>query len=398
MLIRSEFLDALLLIVIYFVFISLGLPDGVLGGAWPAIQLDLKLQIELGGLIAAVVTSMTILSSLATATLMKKFGVGLLLTISTTLTATALIGYSQVSSLEWLLIIAVPLGLGAGAIDSALNNYVANHYHACHMNWLHAFWGVGAMIGPVIFSAALVASGDWHSGFAILGWIQSGIVVLLLLSLPLWPWVRQRKQTHDTEHADLEDSKFWQLLKERAIQYTIVVFLFYAGIEAGIGFWVATYLVNIQSVTIETAALWTGLYYAAITVGRVLTGFISFKVSSKQIIRYGLILSFIGILLLVLNIAPLVSVIGISLIGLGFAPVYPSLIHATPERFGSKISPKVISLQMTGGYFGAILIPSTIGFISSATSLAAFAFITPVIVVCLILNTERLNSLVASKS
>lgn len=387
-----------LLIVIYVVFIGLGLPDGVLGSAWPAIRQDLKLHVELGGLIAVVVTCMTILSSLATATLVKKLGVGLLLAVSTGLTAVALIGFSQVDSLVWLILFAVPLGLGAGAIDSALNNYVANHYDAHHMNWLHAFWGVGAAIGPIIFSAALVTSGGWHNGYSTLGWIQAGIVALLVLSLSLWSKVHQRKQTHDDERVDPAEIKFGKLLKERAVFYTFIAFLFYVGIEVAVGLWVASYLTNVQSVAIEAAALWTGLYYAAITVGRALTGFISFKVPSKQMIRYGLIVALVGILLLVMNIAPAISVIGISLVGLGFAPIYPGLIHAAPERFGARKSAKIMSLQMVGGYLGASLIPPAIGLISGMTSLLAFAFIAPLMIACLILSTERVNSLVTKQS
>lgn len=387
---KIELVALILLIIIYVVFISLGLPDGVLGSAWPAIQQALSVPLGWGGFIALVATVMTIISSLATASLVRRLGVGMLLTISTGLTALALLGFSQVSAVEWLVLLAIPLGLGAGAIDSALNNYVANHYKAHHMNWLHAFWGVGATLGPIIFAASLATTGDWHAGYLRLGIVQIGIVIVLLLSLPLWGKVRQRKVASQ-EDTVLSDVTFALLLKERAVRYSFLAFLLYVGIEVGAGLWLASYLVKVQSVSVETASFWTGVYYGAITVGRILTGFISFKVSSRHMIRAGLIVSLIGVLLLVLHLAPAASLIGIVLIGLGFAPVYPGLIHDTPERFGAKKSAKVMSLQMVGGYIGASTIPPFIGLLSGSMSLSVFAYIIPLTLLCLAISTEQLN-------
>ncbi|MDB5177023.1 MAG: transporter [Candidatus Saccharibacteria bacterium] len=386
----------LLLVIIYLIFISLGLPDGILGSAWPAIQQDLHQPLGLGGLIALVVTLMTIVSSLATSLLVRKLGIGVLLSSSVALTALALFGFSQAPSVAWIFIFAVPLGLGAGAIDSALNNYVASHYDAHHMNWLHAFWGVGATIGPIIFSTSLIHTGNWHSGYLNLGIIQVGIVIIMLLSLPLWNKVKKRKVADTPEdHTELSDIKFSLLLKEQIVRYTFVTFLFYNGVEVVVGLWLASYLVNIQSISIETASLWTAYYYGAITVGRLLTGFISFKVSSKQMIRTGLALALIGAVTLALNIHPLLSICGIFLIGIGFAPIYPGLIHLTPERFGIRKSAKIMSLQMVGGYIGASVIPPLVGLLSGVISLHVFAIITPLLLLLIILTTERLNKITA---
>ena len=381
----------LLLIVIYIVFVSLGLPDGVFGSAWPAIHTSLGVSVGLGGIVSLMVTLLGIVSSLSTPIVVKRLGVGLVLFFSTLLTAIGLIGFSQAHEFYWLVLLAIPLGLGAGAIDSALNHYVATHYRAHHMNWLHACWGVGASIGPMVFAASLARSGDWHSGYLTLGLIQGVIVLILFVSLPLWSRVHIRKSTPEPEDADIHEVKFSLLLKDRGILYSFLTFVLYVGVEVGIGLWLASYLVSIQGESKETAAVWTGIYYGAITIGRVFTGFISFKASSTYMIRAGILVSLLGAILLLVNIAPVVSIAGIILIGVGFAPIYPSLIHATPERFGKSKSAKVISLQMVGASVGASIIPPLIGLISGLTGLLAFAVIVSLALIALLVSTERVS-------
>lgn len=381
----------LLLIVIYIVFVSLGLPDGVFGSAWPAIHTSLGVSVGLGGIVSLMVTLLGIVSSLSTPIVVKRLGVGLVLFFSTLLTAIGLIGFSQAHEFYWLVLLAIPLGLGAGAIDSALNHYVATHYRAHHMNWLHACWGVGASIGPMVFAASLARSGDWHSGYLTLGLIQGVIVLILFVSLPLWSRVHIRKSTPEPEDADIHEVKFSLLLKDRGILYSFLTFVLYVGVEVGIGLWLASYLVSIQGESKETAAVWTGIYYGAITIGRVFTGFISFKASSTYMIRAGILVSLLGAILLLVNIAPVVSIAGIILIGVGFAPIYPSLIHATPERFGKSKSAKVISLQMVGASVGASIIPPLIGLISGLTGLLAFAVIVSLALIALLVSTERVT-------
>lgn len=380
----------LLLVIIYAVFISLGLPDGLLGSAWPAIRESLGVPLEFGGYITLVVTVMTIVSSLATSFLVRKLGVGLLLTASTALTVLSLFGFSQTSQVAMLFLLAIPLGLGAGAIDSALNNYVAKQYGPHHMNWLHAFWGVGATLGPIVFAGSLLATNDWHSGYAHLGFIQLGIVVLLLLSLPLWKVVKV-KQSPFRIFKKVSGITYASLLKEHKVRYTFILFLFYTGIEVGVGLWLASYLVAIQGLSPGTASLWAGLYYGAITVGRLLAGFVSFKFSETHMIRVGLLLGLLGGGLLALGIAPALSIAGIVLLGLGFAPIYPGLIHITPARFGGEESPKVMSLQMVGGYIGASVIPPVIGLLSGAINLHVFIVTTVLVLVGVFVFTEILN-------
>lgn len=379
----------LLLIVIYLVFISLGLPDGILGGAWPAINQSLHAPVGLGGVISLVATSMTIISSLATAWLIKKLGVGLLLTVSTALTVTGLVGFSLADNVYWLFILAIPLGLGAGAIDAALNNYVANHYKAHHMNWLHAFWGIGATLGPIIYTFALTNTGDWHRGYLYLGIIQAAIVGLLLLALPLWRKVRENGlHIQDEVHIDPSDIKFVRLLTDRGVQAAFLSFLFYVGVEVALGLWLASYLVAIQQIPVELAALWVGVYYGAITVGRILSGFIVMKTGNEFLIRFGVIAAIVGIVLLLTNLSPVISAIGIVLVGIGFAPVYPGMIHETPHRFGKAKSAKVMSLQMVAGYIGATTIPPMMGLLATVISLNAVVIIALLVIIGLFVSTE----------
>lgn len=347
----------------------------------------------MGGVIGLVVTLMTIASSLSTSFLVRKIGVGWLLTASTTLTALSLLGFSQASSVIWLALFAIPLGLGAGAIDSALNDYVARHYAAHHMNWLHAFWGVGATLGPIIFAASLAQEGDWHEGYMRLGAIQGVIILLLVCALPLWSKVKQRQPTEENPSLDPSNITFKMLLKDRRALYSTTTFLLYTGIEIGIGLWLASYLVAIQSTSVKTAALWAGLYYGAITVGRIVTGFVSFKVATTTLIRYGLVVALCGTTLLLLNVQPAVSLVGIVLIGCGFAPVFPGLIHSTPRRFGHAKASKVMSLQMVGGYVGASIIPPVIGLLAGMLSMRVFAVATPAILVTVIATTEILRKM-----
>lgn len=386
----------LLLAVIYVVFISLGLPDGLLGSAWPAIQASFHAPVGLGGALALLATLMTMVSSLSTSFLIKKIGTGPLLVISTALTAGALLGSAQASSLYWLFLLAIPLGLGAGAIDTALNNYVATHYKAHHMNWLHAFWGLGAALGPVLFAVSLANTGDWHAGYGTLGVLQAGIVVLLAVSLPLWNRAQNSHPQQDTGN-DFTEASYGLLIKDKAVLLSFLTFLLYVGIEVGIGLWLASYLVSIQNVAIEVASFWVGLYYGAITVGRVFAGFVSFKIPGTITIRAGMILAIVGALLLVAHVHSTVTLLGIVLVGIGFAPVYPSLIHETPARFGKRASAKIMSLQMVGSAAGASIIPPLIGLFSNQFSLMAFAVIVPLVLIMQLITSEYINKLVAKQ-
>lgn len=383
-----------LLIVIYIVFISLGLPDGLFGSAWPAIRDDMGAPLELGGVIAVLFTSMTIVSSLMTTAIVRRIGVGLLLAGSTALTIVSLIGFAYAPSVEWLLVLALPLGFGGGAIDSALNNYVANNYRAHHMNWLHAFWGVGATMGPVVFAMSLAAAGAWQAGYMNLGLIQLAILILIIASLPLWSMVRTRSKSTSQPTSD---HRYIRLLSRPLTRLSVIAFALYVGVEVAIGLWLASYLVEVKALAFETASLWAGVYYGAITVGRVICGFIALRASDRVMVRYGLSLAAIGAVLLFAVPGVETSLAGIVLVGGGIAPIYPALIHTTPQRFGRAQSSKVMSLQMVGGYLGAAVIPPLIGLLSGQISMQVFAVAVPLLLAGVVLVTERINRIVARR-
>lgn len=360
-----------LLIIIYLVFISLGLPDGVLGSGWPAIHTSLSAPIALGGLLTVVGLAMTTTSSLLTTQLVRRLGVRWVVTISVLLTSLGLLGISQANHIAVVFLFAIPLGLGGGAIDSSLNHYVSHNYKAHHMNWLHAFWGAGAMLGPLIFAAALTASGGWKTGFFALGAIQFAIVIVLLCTLRLW-----EKEKEVKFHIIRKNpATILQVLQKKLVRLSALAFLLYVGLEVIVGFWLASYLVSIQEFSIETAAVATSLYFGAIMVGRLVTGALTFSVSSASLVRYGILLALVGVIVLGLHISTATSLLAVLLIGLGFAPVYPNLIHATPSRF-KKESSQVMSIQMATGHLGAGLFSPLIGVLEMLTgSLAVFIFV-----------------------
>lgn len=381
-----------LLVIIYIVFISLGLPDGVFGGAWPAIYGSINAAAGIGGVISLLSTAMTIISSLMTSWLSKKLGTGLLLTVSTALTVVGLVGFAGSHEIAWLFLFSIPLGLGAGAIDSALNHYVATHFEAHHMNWLHASWGIGATMGPIIYTIAYASTHNWRSGYIAIGIIQAAIMALLLFSLPLWKKVHTHAARGEEEVVP-SDVSFIQLLQEKRALLAFVSFLLYVGVEVMLGIWLGTYLVNVQGVSLELAALFTSLFYAAITIGRVVAGFIVMRVDNLHLIRYGTLIALLGAVLVVTDFAPAFTIIGIGLIGLGLAPVYPGMIHETPERFGKHKAAKVMSLQMVGGYVGATALPPLVGLLSGTFSFSIVMSMALGAIVLLFIATEVMNKL-----
>lgn len=377
-----------LLLVIYLTFISLGLPDGVFGGAWPAIRESLHVPIELGGYISLAITSATIASSLLTSWLVRKLGIGALMIGSTALTAGALLGFMHAPSLAWLVACALPLGFGAGAIDAALNHFVATHYSARHMNWLHACWGIGATLGPSILAVA-IAQQQWQQGYLHIASIQLGIVALLLLALPLWSRVR----AHVEAQASQARVTFRSLLALRPMQLTFAAFYLYTGIEVAVGLWLASYLVGTQHFSLELAAGHAAMYYAAIAAGRVIVGALSKHRTEMQLVMSGLCVGLAGAVLVGLDSTQVVTTVGVGLIGVGFAPIYPSLIHITPRRFGPTRAAKAMSLQMVAGYLGASTIPPLIGFAAGWMGIVVFAIIVPIVVALLVATTWLLGPL-----
>ncbi|SDW02954.1 sugar MFS transporter [Paenibacillus sp. CF384] len=391
---------SIFIIIIYLAFISLGIPDSLLGSAWPVIGPDMGASFGFAGILSMVVAGGTILSSLASGSLVQRIGTGKITLISCCLTAGALLGFAASPSLIWLVLLAIPLGLGGGAIDAALNHYVAENYKAHHMNWLHCFWGLGATIGPIIMSYYIAKHDSWRDGYTAVSIIQFTLVIILFVTLPLWKRVAAKKEPQSgttqeervgTEPVDNTANSKTRILQIRGVKQTLIAFLFYCGVEATIGLWGASYLVGARDMTAETAAGWVSLYYGGITLGRLITGFITMKVNNKVLIRSGQIMAVAGGLMLLLP-SPF-FLVGLILIGLGLAPIYPGLLHETPTRFGRVHSAKLIGYQMAVAYTGTTLLPPLFGIIATQTSIVLFPVIVLAFLVIMMISAERVNKL-----
>ena len=370
-------MTSLLIAIIYLTFISLGLPDGLLGSAWPVMHADLGAPVAAQSAISITISCGTIISSLMTARLVRKLGTELLSAISVACTAATILGFSAASSLWQLCLIAIPYGLGAGAIDSALNNYVALHFGARHMSWLHCCWGVGASVGPIVMGWALTGSTSWHGGYLIIGGMQAAITALLFFTLPLWKRGGAAEELAKQALADDEHNSGAtdeasapltnrQLLKLPGALAAVGSFGCYCALESSTGLWVASYLVMVRGIDAATAASIVSLFFIGITVGRLLSGFAAGVLGSVQQIRLGQACVAAGIVLLLL--APVTAVIwlAVGLIGLGCAPIYPSIVALTPHRFGAHASQGLVSLQMAFAYTGTSLVPPVFGLIAGA--------------------------------
>lgn len=357
------------LILIYLTFISLGLPDSLLGTAWPNIQIDLGVPVEYAGIISFIISGGTILSSLLSHILIKKFGTGKITLVSVFLTAIALLGFSLSNSFYFLIVLAIPLGVGAGAIDSALNKFVAENYEAKHMNWLHSFWGLGAIIGPIILSFVINLDNGWRYGYFIIAMIQFALVLFLLLSLKKW---KTKDKENSIEEEIIEDNH-----KKIGIKLLIAVlasYFLYMVIEQGIILWGSTYLIETKGYDTKFAALSVSLYFVGITSGRMISGFLSNKLSNNTLIKIGSLTILIGVLVLFIPVDNL-GVAGLIIIGLGLAPIFPALLHQTPIYFGKKNAQKMMGRQMAFAYFSTTTIPPLIGIFLSATSFTLFPVI-----------------------
>lgn len=363
----------LFLLIIYLTFISLGLPDSMLGAAWPVMQPGFRVPYDYAGLASMVVTGGTILASLLSGRLIDRFGTGLVTLTSVAMTAGALLGLSWAPTFLWVVVMAIPLGLGAGAVDSGINAYVAEHYKAHHMNWLHCFWGVGAMAGPLILSQAIARGHSWRTGYLIVGAIQAGLVAVLLLSLPLWGRTKTKvKAETDGEEGGAARARLglFAPLHLPGAKLAMGTLLFYCGVESSVNLWGSSYLVHARGLEAATAAGWIAGFFGAITVGRFLVGFLSMKLSNKRLIRLGAVLVLAGSLLLMAPLPPAFALLAIVAIGLGCAPIFPGMLHETPVNFGKENAPQIVGFQMAAAYVGATLLPPLFGFIADRTSLA----------------------------
>jgi fucose permease len=393
----------LLLIVIYASFISLGLPDSLLGVSWPLMQPYFKVPFGFAGLISMTISGGTIVSSLLSSRALRRFGTGKVTAASVLMTAVALLGISLAPSFYWLFLLALPLGLGAGAVDSGLNEYVAEHYASRHMSWLHCFWGVGALSGPLIMSRYTASGESWRATYRAIALIQFALVAIIALSLPLWAKAARAKAAGGGEEATREEkakrdhASLLAPLKIGGMKIALVSFLFYCGAEASMGLWGASYLVKSKGLDAATAASWVSLFYGGITVGRLLSGFASMAVKNKTLIRGGEIMIAAGALLLILPLPRSLTLVAFIIIGLGCAPIYPSMLHETPQRFGLDNAQAVMGFQMAVAYVGSTCLPPLFGFIASNASTALLPFFILFYAAAMLLSSEKLNDYLARR-
>lgn len=384
----------LLLAIIYLAFISLGLPDGLLGAAWPAVYPEMGVPLSYAGIISTIISAGTIISSLSSDALTKKLGAGKVTAISVALTALALFGFSRSNAFILLCLFAIPYGLGAGSVDAALNNYVALHYESRHMSWLHCSWGVGASIGPYIMGYALTSGQGWRAGYEYVALIQIVLTAVLFFSLPMW------KKRVGGEQEQLKTERALSLREIFAIPGAKEVMLFFFGycaVEQTMGLWAGSYLVLYRGLSADIAASLASMFFLGITVGRALSGFITMKLNDTAMIRLGLGIIALGIAVMLLPFGLASSLAGIVLVGLGCAPVYPCIIHSTPEHFGAENSQAIIGVQMASAYTGILVMPPLFGVIARSISAALLPFYALAILLMMFFMHERLVRITARR-
>lgn len=361
----------LLLLLIYLAFISLGLPDSLLGSAWPVIHQELQVPLSYAGAVTMIVSFGTICSSLMSERLTKKLGVNIVTVCSVLLTAIALYGFSTASAFWMLCLWGIPYGLGAGAIDAALNNYVALHYNSRHMSWLHCFWGVGTIISPYIMSYALTTS-VWQNGYRMVSFLQMGITVILLVTLTVWK-VNRKANEQKAEQAAVIGIR--GALKIKGVPQLLLGFFSYCSLESTLLLWSSSYLVGAKGVTAQKAAAFASLFCIGITAGRFLSGLVTEKLGDYNLIRIGTGILLLGCIAMILPLKTDVAALGgLVVMGLGCAPVYPSIIHATPDNFGAQNSQAIIGIQMASAYVGSTFMPPVFGLIANHISVALMPF------------------------
>ena len=376
---------SLLLPVIYLAFISLGLPDSVLGAAWPSMYGELGAALSWAGVVSMIVSLGTIVSALCSERLTLRLGPGGVTAVSVLLTAVALLGFSLSGQFWQLCLWAVPYGLGAGSVDAALNNYVALHYESRHMSWLHCMWGLGASAGPVIMSRAL-AGGSWQGGYRTIALLQFALTAVLLLSLPLW-----KRPQANVEGAEFKPHPIPELLRRPGVPQVLVCFFCYCALESTAGMWAASYCTLVRGIDAGTAARWASLFYVGITVGRGVSGFLTMKVNDQNMIRLGQALIAAGTVLILLPTGQGTLFAGLITVGLGCAPIYPSIIHETPLNFGREVSMSMTGLQMATAYVGTCLVPPLFGLLAQYVTPALYPWALALILVLMFAMAESLH-------
>ena len=361
-------MTSLLLAVIYLSFISLGLPDALLGAAWPSMYGALGVPVSYAGIISVIIALGTVVSSLMSDRLTYRLGTGRVTALSVAITAAALLGFSASGSFWMLCLWAIPYGLGAGSVDASLNNYVALHYASRHMSWLHCMWGVGASVGPYVMGIALTGGRGWQMGYRWISFLQIALTAILLASLRLW---KKRPGQEGGEEPE-KPLGLRQVLAVGGVREVMLTFFCYCGIEQTAGLWASSYLVLNRGVDAQTAAGFASMFFLGITIGRGLSGFITMKLNDKQMVRLGCGIIAVGAAALLLPLGEGAALAGLVLVGLGCAPVYPCLIHSTPGHFGAQRSQAIIGVQMASAYVGTCLMPPLFGILAEHVGIWLF--------------------------
>ena len=380
----------ILLVIIYLSFISLGLPDSILGAAWPSMYPGLQVPVSYAGIVSMIIAAGTIVSSLQSDRLTRWIGTGKVTAISVAMTAAALFGFS-VSSQFWMLCLwAIPYGLGAGSVDASLNNYVALHYESRHMSWLHCMWGVGATAGPYIMGLVLTGGGSWNLGYRVISGLQVVLTVILIFSLPLW---KGRSETVEQggEEVAAKALSLREVVKIRGVKEILLCFFCYCAVEQTTSLWASSYLTLYKGIPAETAATFASMFFIGITIGRAFSGFVTMKLSDTQMIRLGQGIVGVGILLMLLPFGNVCALAGLIVIGLGCAPIYPCVIHSTPAHFGADKSQAIIGIQMASAYVGTCLMPPVFGLIANYISVALLPVYLLIFLVLMVVMHEALN-------
>ena len=383
---------SLLLPIIYLAFISLGLPDALLGAAWPTMYPQLGAGVAWAGGVSMIISAGTIVSSLASERLNTRLGTGRVTALSVATTAVALFGFSICTQFWQLCLWAIPYGLGAGSVDAALNNYVALHYESRHMSWLHCMWGIGAAGGPVIMGWALAGS-TWQNGYRIISILQIVLTTVLIFSLPLW---QTPADTGAGEDFTLEHRTLPQLMKVPGVPEVMCCFALYNGLEAVAGMWAASYCTLVRGLDATTAASWASLFYLGITVGRFFSGFLTMKFNDQQMIRLGQTLIAVGIALLLLPGSAVLPV-GLVVIGLGCAPIYPCIIHETPANFGKNLSMAMTGIQMAAAYVGVTMLSPFFGVLAQNITMQLYPWALLAMLVLMFILSEQLHKKTAAR-
>ena len=380
-------MTSLLLPLIYLSFISLGLPDALLGSAWPSMYTELNVPLSSAGLISMIIAAGTVVSSLMSERLTRRFGPGKVTAFSVGLTAVSLGGFALSSSYWQLCLLAVPYGLGAGSVDACLNNFVALHYASRHMSWLHCMWGIGASVGPHIMGRAITAGQSWHAGYGYIAVLQIVLTFVLLMSLPKW------KQPTDSgaQSRPMEPVTLRQALFIRGVREVLTCFFCYCALEQTAGLWASSYLVLKNGLPAEKAASLAALYYMGLTVGRALSGFLTLRLDDRAMVRTGFVLILLGVVCVPLGGGATLA--GLVILGLGSAPIYPCLIHSTPGFFGAGNSQAIIGMQMASAYVGTCLMPPLFGLIAQTVSVALYPLFLSVFLAVMFISFEKLMKL-----